>query len=220
MNAHPVQSSDLPEPACAEALDVLQRRLDGDVVAAPPAVVAHIAGCADCRGRFAAVGSLFTALASTELAVSPLMTERIVAGAIADVRRSRRVRRWSFAVGVAAGVMGALWLTRSPAPIIPQPDAPELVQGSAPPDLRQDFTKAGEAVAALSRRTAADAVDAGRQLIPTVSSPQWPSESEPVRSFNEAGAGLADGFEPVTTSARRAALLFWREVPISADKPD
>jgi hypothetical protein len=218
MNAHPLQPAESPEPACAAALDLLHLRLDGETVAMPPGVAAHIVGCADCQGRFAAVGPLVVALARTDLPVAPLFTERLVTGAMADVRRRRRARRWSFAVGLAAGLMAALWFTRPPAAIAPPAPVPEIVR-SAPPDLRQDFADAGEAVAALSRRTAADAVDAGRQLIPTVPAP-WPPTLEPSRTFDGTGTGLADGFEPVTTSARRAALLFWRELPTTAAKPD
>jgi hypothetical protein len=86
--------------------------------------------------------------------------------------------------------------------------------------LKQEFTEAGEAVAALTRRAAVDAVDAGRQLVPAVPPPQWLATLEPTRSFDEAGIGLADGFEPVATSARRAARLFWRELSMSDEKQD
>jgi hypothetical protein len=109
----------------------------------------------------------------------------------------------------------AVWLGRPPAPTLPAP-SPELVRETpAPaPNLRQDVTEAGEAVAALTRRTAADAVGAGRQLIPAVPPPPWPTLEADARPFEGAGAALADGFEPVATSARRAARLFWRELAL------
>jgi len=50
--------------------------------------------------------------------------------------------------------------------------------------------------------------------------PPWPPALEPARSFDEAGSGLADGFEPVTTSACRAAVLFWRDLPMANEKVD
>jgi hypothetical protein len=39
-----------------------------------------------------------------------------------------------------------------------------------------------------------------------------PNLQAPAGPFEDAGVALADGFEPVTTSARRAARLFWREL--------
>jgi len=216
MSARESDLPNLPPPECAAALDALQRRLDGEVVALPPAVAIHVAGCPDCRGRLAAIDRLTGALDRADSFVPALLTERIVAGAIADMRRRRRVRRWALSgVGIAAGVVAAFWLIRPLAP------GPEMARRpSPPPDLRQDITDAGDAVAALTRRAAADAVDAGRRLVPNVPSPPWPSVMEPARPFEEAGAALADGFEPVATSARRAALLFWRELPTADSKPD
>ncbi len=114
----------------------------------------------------------------------------------------------------AAVTAAAFWLTQE------QPSGPNSVRiVSTPPDFRRDVADAGEAVAALSRRTAADAVEAGRQLIPTVPAP-WPPALQPPLILDGAGAGLADGFEPVATSARRAAQLFWRELPPTERKVD
>jgi hypothetical protein len=221
MSAQMPDNRDPLQPECAAALDVLQRRLDGEIVAAPPAVAAHVAACADCRGRFAAIGPLLAALDGSEPQMRPLLTQQIVAGVLADIRRRRQVRRLSFAAaGLAAGVAFTLWLARPPAPITPTPLLPEVVQRTPVPNLKQEFTEAGEAVAALTRRAAVDAVDAGRQLVPAVPQPQWLASLEPARSFDEAGTGLADGFEPVATSARRAARLFWRELSMSDEKQD
>jgi hypothetical protein len=198
-------------------LDLLQLRLDGEAGITPPAVAAHLAVCADCRGRFAAAGLLLAAVEVLDLPVRPMVTEWIVAGAISDSRRRRRVRRCSLAAaGMAAAVTAvAFWLTQE------QPSGPGSVRiVAAPPDLRRDATEAGEAVAAITRRAAVDAVDAGRQLVPAVPPPPWPPALEPAHSFDEAGAALADGLEPMATSARRAALLFWRELPVTERKVD
>lgn len=213
MSARESELPNLPPP-CAAALTVLQRRLDGETVTLSPAEAAHVAACLDCRGRFAAIDQLIAALQRTEPPVPTLLSERIIRHAIVDSRRRRQLRRWSLAaVGMAAGVAAAVWSARAPAPV------PEMARHSSPPDLRQDLTDAGEAVAALTRRAAGDAVDAGRQLVPSV--PPWrPPALEPARPFARTGAALADGFEPVATSARRAALLFWRELPSPTEKVD
>jgi hypothetical protein len=77
---------------------------------------------------------------------------------------------------------------------------------------------ASEAVAALTRRAAADAIGAGKQLVPTIPAPALPPAPEPVRPIEDAGVALADGFEPVATSARRAARLVWRDLSLEEKK--
>ena len=207
MNAHPDHPDEPIEPACAAALEVLQRRLDGEPTVTPPAVAAHIADCPDCSGRFAAIDRLLHGLNRDILPLSRLSTECIVADAIADLRRRRRIRRWSYAAagfgcGCDDGIVGD-----SSAGADASRSRSRSKVGSA--NLRQDLADAGAAVASLTRRTAVDAVDAGRQLVPTVPAP-WPMALEPTRSFDEAGAGLAEGLEPVTSSAHRAAQMFLR----------
>src|SRR5690348_18387120 len=93
---------DVSPPACAAALALLQRRLDGESADTPPEVAAHLAGCADCRGRFRAADALATALARRAApAPSPLFTERLVARVQQDYRR-RRLWRWGWAGALAA----------------------------------------------------------------------------------------------------------------------
>jgi hypothetical protein len=201
---------------CAAALDLLQRRLDGEAVILPVDIAAHVGGCTDCRERFAVAQHLSTAPAPP---VPADLANRIVQAVVRDGRR-RRLARWSV-VGVAAAVAVGVWLARptSPTPAPPERPGPDLVrEPSGPaPNLRQDFAEAGEAVASLTRRTAADAVGAGKQLLPTVPVPPWPDLEPAARPFEDAGQALADGFEPVTTSARRAARLFWRELTMTTD---
>src|SRR5437868_6724994 len=107
-------STDAVPPECAVALDMLHRRLDGDIVDVPSAVAAHVAGCPDCRGRFASTGRLVAALAGSEsVSVPALVTERIVADVLADARRRRRLRHCPAAAGGLAAAVGlAVWLSR------------------------------------------------------------------------------------------------------------
>jgi hypothetical protein len=219
MSAHTPISND-----CSAALAIMHCWLDGDAVGVPPEVAAHLSLCADCHGRFAAMGQMSAALIRTEsLPVPPLLTERIVAGLLADNRR-QRLKRWSLAgVGLAASVALAVWLSwlGGPAPSPAPTPLPEMVTSPPPsgPGMQKEFSDAGEAVAALTRRTASDVVGVGRQFVSTMPSPPWPPDMEPAgRPFEEAGAALADGFEPVTTSARRAARLVWRELGPGDDK--
>jgi hypothetical protein len=203
-------------PECGPAIDLLQRRLDGDAVILPVDVTVHVASCQTCRERFAAA----SVLAATPVPPVPSeLTERIVAKVLSEGRR-RRLLRWPVAVAaVAAAVALAVWLGW-PSPTPPVQPGPELVhEPSAPaPNLRQDFAEAGEAVASLTRRTAADAVDAGKHLIPAVPVPPWPDLEPAGRPFEDSGQALADGFEPVATSAKRAARLFWRDLSLATEE--
>ena len=74
---------------------------------------------------------------------------------------------------------------------------------------------------ALVNRTADETVGQSRVLLPQgVSTPALPASEtwqptlEPgADSLREAQEGVALGFEPVTSSARRAVNLFLREIP-------
>src|SRR5215207_5692984 len=97
-------------PECAAALALLHRRLDGEAVILPVDVAGHVAGCGDCRERFAAAGLLSAAPVPP---VPAELAERIVAAALADARRHRFMRRAPFALtAVAAAVALAVWLGR------------------------------------------------------------------------------------------------------------
>jgi hypothetical protein len=220
---------DTPDPtpaACAAALAFLQRRLDGDPAVPPPAVATHLAECADCRERFRAATALEAALARLDRPGPPaLLTERLVSRVRAHARRRRRWF-WTAGATLAASVALAVWLAR-PGPVpAPPPDAPDMpavvhdASPTAPPTLRQGFTEAGEAVVSLTRRTAREAVGVGRQLVPDVPLPPapWPPTVETAAlPLDDARQALADGFEPVATSARRAARLFLRDLPLPGE---
>ena len=174
----------------------------------PPDVAAHVTLCPDCGGRFAASGQLSAALITAEAVdVPPLLTERILAGINKDIVRRRRARWMPVAgvagVAIAAGLILAVWLIRPAGePVPPPPERQEIAEytGPPPPDLRAEFAGAGEAVAALTRRAAGDAVEAGKQLVPPVSPPTLPPPiPEPGRPLDDARTALADGFEPVAS---------------------
>jgi hypothetical protein len=87
--------------------------------------------------------------------------------------------------------------------------------------LSESVAQAGEALTALTRRTADETVGSTRLLWPVVATPppmEEPGELPPAlspaaRSWREAGQGLSSGLEPVTDSARRALGLFLRDIP-------
>lgn len=210
-------------PDCEPALALLQRRLDGEIADAPPEISDHLATCCDCRERFAAARFLLTKLPRKPAPITPFLTERLVSGVVQDLRRQRRLRLTAYAAtGLAASIALVFWLGRGngsrPGPT-PQP--PEIVQNvkPTPPLLKKELAEAGEAVASLTRRAANQAVDTGRPFVVDVPAPTWPSPIEPsARVIDDAGQALAEGFEPVTTSARRAARMFMRDLPMTEDK--
>ena len=96
----------------------------------------------------------------------------------------------------------------------------EPVKTPAPPSIRDSVAEVGSAVASVTRRTAGDTVEQALQWLPTVPTPALSESSvleqtldPPARSLREAGQGVSAGFEPVTSSARRALDLFLREIP-------
>jgi hypothetical protein len=211
----------LQSPECTAALVVLHRWLDGEAAGIPPDVAAHTAMCSECGGRFAAMGQLSAGLSRSVSYPPPVrLTEQIVGAVLADYRHRRRSRRrlWLAGAAVAAAIVAALWLVRPPGPSAPGPTAAqEMARGDGTaPDLRRDLLGAGEAVAALTRRAADEVAGAGKQLLPPMPPPVVPPE--PDRPLADAGAALADGLEPVGTSARRAAHLLWREFSMEDDK--
>jgi hypothetical protein len=205
------------DETCEPALQALQRRLDGESADLTPDVEAHLAICHDCRERFRFARSLMAVLPSRYDAAEPssIWTERVVGAIVTDGRRIR-IRRLGAAWALAAGVLAAVWLTR------PLPSTSS--DGSLPvaandhtrtPNLQAGFAEAGSALAALTRRAAAETVGQGKVLVPPVEVPPGLDITldRASRPFDHAREGLSKGFEPVATSARRAVSLFWQDLP-------
>ena len=93
---------------------------------------------------------------------------------------------------------------------------PPMIDGGGP-----SAAKAGTAVVGLTRRTVDETVGSSVllgsvPLNPLPAPADWTEAFEPAaQSLGAAREGLAEGLEPVTTSARRAARLFWRDLPLT-----
>jgi hypothetical protein len=108
------------------------------------------------------------------------------------------------------------------APPAKQPLSPE---GPASPLLDQTLAEAGSTALALTRRTAGLTMAQARQFLPSANSLPVPLSGlpegrslapvlgSPAQSLRQAGHNMSDGLQPVTTSARRALNLFFREMP-------
>jgi hypothetical protein len=93
--------------------------------------------------------------------------------------------------------------------------------------LQDNVQEAGQALAELTRRTAAGTFESSRALLPNVDLtgpaealagvPDMPSE--PRQAWNDAVGGVSAGLEPLAASARQAASFFRREVPLLGQEP-
>jgi hypothetical protein len=97
-----------------------------------------------------------------------------------------------------------------------------LRDGTTPPTLRESAAELGQVFAALSNQTADETVGQTRRWVSNVPGPALPkvdltTMEPPTRPLREAGAGVSEGLEPVTTSARRAVDLFLRELPMKTE---
>ncbi len=106
---------------CPECRELLQRHLDG----LPPDGAgpdAHLAGCADCRGWFAAAGRLEKGLRHLPPVTVPADLAGRVAGRVLAERRARRRRLWvpAAAAALAASVALIVLLSRGRPTVEPQ----------------------------------------------------------------------------------------------------
>jgi predicted anti-sigma-YlaC factor YlaD len=220
-----------PEPPdpCAAADEALQRFLDGAAEPDSPALQRHWHNCRDCRERFAAARRLRDALARRQVPPEPsaLLTERIVVAVVRDGQRRDR-RRWLAGAALAAAVLlaiGVTWPRRPPGGEVVQIEPPATRPGETHtlplPSLRAGLAEAGTAVVGLTRRTVDETVGTSTLLRAVPLNPlpdpsDWAEAFQPAaQSLGVARQGLAEGLEPVTTSARRAARLLWRDLPLT-----
>ena len=217
---------------CSDCQELLQQYLDGTPLAERALFDQHVAACPECREWHAAAQRLTTGL---RLLVAPAppsgLTARIISGVLADRHARQRFRR-QLTVGAAlaaslllVALAGYFWTRTGDVNPTPSGTNPPVannqpVETPAPPSLRDSVAEVGSAVASVTRRTAGDTVEQARQWLPAVPTPALSESSvleqtldPPARSLREAGQGVSAGFEPVTSSARRALDLFLREIP-------
>jgi hypothetical protein len=218
---------------CRICEDLLQQQLDGG----PALLEQHLHVCPDCAGQAALLRRLIEALPRLTPPAPPAgLADRLARGLLAEarVRRRRLLRRRAVAfagLAAAAGLLVALgvWAWQ-PGPVNPdQPGPVAVVPGVRPPDapderaapLRDSVAQAGQAVAALTSRTASDTIDQTASLLPFVGGSgleplsNVPAPLEPpLEPLREAADGVGAGLAPVADSARRAVGLFFRDLPM------
>lgn len=190
---------------CDAALELLQSRLDGSAHPAEPAVARHVRQCAECRSRFAAADMLLAVYAPR---VPADLTVRLRTAVYSDARRRTYRRVLVSAIGLAAAVLLAIWLT------VPEPNKrEEVVVAAKVPSIEKRLSGAKSAIWGWGGQTVS------LFGVPDMPQPRINTEGiglaiEPAASaLSEAGKGFVDGVEPLTSSAKRAANRFWRDLP-------
>lgn len=220
---------------CTESLDLLNQRLDGTPSADRAALAEHLSSCPECRALHAVAGRLEDGLRLLAPPAPPPGLNAAIVGRVLEDRRARlRLRRtWFAAAAVAAGLLLAVFLGAwAPWQVAPQEahlSEPIKVEPPAAvaevPSLRDSFTEFGSALASLTQRTATETVGQSRLLLPDTlptppltESPAMQVELEqPTQSLRQAGQGVANALDPVTTSARRAFGMLLREAPATPE---
>jgi hypothetical protein len=220
---------------CLECQDVLQRRLDGQPLPDRAALEHHLASCAECRERHAAVAPLLEALRTLPRPEpAPDLADRTAALLLRDrFARLRRRRLWAgvaLAASLLLAVAGYLWLNPSrpdqPAAKGPHAKAQGPPPGQVGPTLRESVGEAREALAILAGRFTAKAREGARVLegpapsfefVSTEAVPHMRPLTGPLgptgEGLRQGGSGASAGLKAVSTSARRAFNYFLRKMP-------
>jgi hypothetical protein len=123
-------------------------------------------------------------------------------------------------IAAAAALLVAIWLQpeRANDPSERQPEIAANVPDAQGGSIRRQFREAGSALVALVGRTANEAVEPTRDLLPQAGPSSslvpvaWSRPLEPqVRTLRQAGAGVTLGLQPVVSSARRAVAIFLQD---------
>jgi predicted anti-sigma-YlaC factor YlaD len=226
---------------CPDCLDRLQQQLDGAATPDRDLLDAHLAGCRDCRERFAAAQRLAEGLRTLPPPAPPAaLADRIVAAVLRQRRARQRLRRWLLAGAAAAAALLAATLAGflrpgAPAPG-PRPEPPRALIQREPkqpvptpalPPLRESVAEARSAVTALTEDLAARTRAQARLLL-SAAAPLDPMAVPPLpgvagleeplepaaRSLRESGHGVSTSLETVAGSARRAWSYFLHELPL------
>jgi len=185
---------------CDEFLAALQQALDEGQTPRGAAAAGHRATCRECRTREAAARSLLAAYPPGP----PFgMADRLTRVVRAD-RRQRAFRSYALTVGgIAAMLLVTVWLAGSA-------DQRRDDQTASVPSLEDRLDDARSALVALT--------DRAKVTLPVPTVPEWrigPWLDADAAGLADARRGLAEGLEPVTSSALRAASRLWHDLPVT-----
>jgi hypothetical protein len=212
---------------CLECQELLQKRLDGERIAATEALDQHLNECATCREQHAAALLLLDGIQQVP---RPKTSANLTASIVAEVMRDRRQRqdkmrrRVVVTMALAASVLlmllaGYYWLPRSTEPTpqpkqdfvdIKKPD-PAPPKGPVPPK-EPDKTEPRHAFSELQDRVANTTRDHAKVVLVAANLDQLPAVNDLPDDPNV--QEVSDGVRSVTRNARRAFDFFARELPM------
>jgi hypothetical protein len=215
---------------CLECQQRIQRCLDGEsVLSDGDDFATHLVLCANCRDHYAATQCLLDGLRELPPYRPPAdLSERICRQILVERTRATQLRRLVAGSGLAASLLlmcCAVYIaSRSASKADVRAQSTRVQQAhrlAASRSLHRSFQEAGQAVVALTRRTADETVDQTKLLfLASIPRASFGDAGEleqmlesPAESFREIQEAMSAGLEPVASSARRAVGLFLREIP-------
>jgi hypothetical protein len=215
----PPGTRDLDRPGCEPARLALQRLLDGDTNWDDAEAASHRTGCIPCREELVLANGMVGAVRPALLPAG--LADRLVGAATSDRRRRRLLRLVGGSAALAASVLIAVAAVRpTPQTLTEQPTlaklSPPRPEPERPKPLGESVAEAREALAALSRRAAAETRQTSGNLIPNPDLPDMPGTGDRLEPLADVQTGAARSVDPIKSSARRALNLFLR----AADPPN
>jgi hypothetical protein len=219
---------------CRDCEHILQSSLDCGGEAPTAELTAHLQECVPCRERFQLAERLCRSQSHWPGPELPSgFTDRITATLLRD-RRKRLVMGWTLRIA-AVLVLGTLgvylslsrWLHTAALteqePIAEgQPQGP-VKPGEPTPSLVAQLGETRDATVERTKQVARDTARGARLLLPPPESvpaePLGPWNVEaPAMSMGDVSRTVAEGFEPVTDSAKRAWGMFRRLITPGEEK--
>jgi hypothetical protein len=222
---------------CLEYQDLLQNRLDGDAPISYPGFELHLSQCPSCRTLHTSAEALLEGLKALPApTVPPDFAQRLTRGVLEDRQfRLRPIRlRLAVTTVLAASVliMAALGYYLLPIPSKPAlpvvKDKKTLDPKDESPHLAKSANDARDAALVLSGRWADKAKERTRMLLAAANTIEIletadlpdlddPLELQPAaRSLLQAGQEVAEGFQPIAKTAKRAFNFFLRELHVAS----
>lgn len=216
---------------CLEFQELLQRRLDGELIVFSPDVEQHVSDCSSCGGLQASAQALLDGLQALTPPQCPAnLADRLTELVLQDRRQSLRRQRLhlvvtgSLAASVVGLAVGGYLLssnrpdgTNPPSAVRPQP-------GQAP--LAKSAADAQQALTALTRRWVGQA-QVQAKVILTAANPVEPPEVaklavavEPLemeavaQTLRQTRVDVVASVQPVAQTTRRAFSFFVHELPV------
>jgi hypothetical protein len=199
---------------CLECIELLQRRLDGELVSST-SLEEHLAQCAVCREQFALAQQLVGGVkAFTWPTPSGTLTERIISGVLEDrrMRRTKLERRLWITMALAASILlfaagSYLWM----------PGKKNDVAIKKPESMDKAIDAWANDIVNRARDNAQKLLSVASPPKLGLTLPDLTKLDEPLeptaQALRQSGRELGDGLQIVAQTTRQALDFFIRELP-------